>query len=63
MFRTVSIATLMGLSAGGGLFAGYSAPAMAETIFAGAVDQQQGWAESAHSGPTERHDSTPVRFA
>jgi len=60
MYRTVSIATLMGLSAGDALFAGYSAPDMAEIIFAGTGDEHRGWADSARDAATERHDFTPV---
>jgi len=63
MFRTVSIATLMGLSAGDALFAGYSAPDMAEIIFAGTGGQHRGWTESPCDRATEHHDSTPVPFA
>jgi len=63
MFRTVSIATLMGLSAGGTLFAGYSVPDMAEIIFAGAGDHNQGCTVSAFARPADRLDSAPAPLA
>jgi hypothetical protein len=63
MFRTVSIATLMGLPAGGTLFAGYSAPDMAEVIFAGASELDRAGAVGTDGYPTDRLYSAPAPLA